>query len=905
MVEEQFVGRAAETALLDHHFDQARDGQGQLVLVVGPSGIGKTALIRHALRRWDARTVWVSGDPSEVTLAGGVLDQLASQLGVPGVFDVEISESSAASPLGAGKILLDAIGAGSIGSPLVVVVDDANWADDLSLKALTFAFRRMQSSPVLGIVVTRPDAAVHLPSGLSNAAVATGDRIDLGRFNLDDVAQLAQAITKSALNRRAIDRLYSHTDGVPLHVRELLHDLPVIALQSPGTVLPAPRSVEVLVLSRLARSARETEQLVVAAAVLGDRCQLTDAATLAGLTDSLSALEEAEDLGLLVQFDTTQGRACGFAHTLLRTAVYRDLGVARRAELHRKAAALTTGPASLEHRLLGCAGADPVLAADLEAQADNDLRMGQIAEAVRHLLATVRVDSSAEQRDQRLMRAVTLLLELGEVGHAREYLAEVVAMAPGGERSLILGRMAMLSGDHQEAEQLLVQAWNGTDLHTDGPKDSAAEAACDLAQLLLGQQRVTDATHWADRAVDMAAGSLQRASAQVMSATCVALTGDLQKARATLQELLDQADHGSAQLLFRAGLGTLLMWSDDLEDAATQLGIASAASGSPHFALSHRLMAQVMAIHVDYRRGRWSEASERGDRLTRRHRRLRSAMVAGESERRCGAPARRPGELGERRLPEPKRPSHRRTVPASSTSSTPALHLAFAQDDPETVRSLVSPLHEALPIFERFEPSLLGFWPLYVHSLVRLGEVEAAESVLVPFERLAKLRARRSTMAIAARVRGCLEAARRETDAAKSAFEASLGYLCGLAMPFEEALTRLEYGRHLRRIGQRRSAVRELSAARQNLVRLDAAPFLRVVDIELGAEPNQSPSVAGSPLTPRQRMVAQAVIAGKSNREIASELYVSIKTVEFHINQILTRLGVDSRTDIGSALRSS
>ena len=904
MVEEQFVGRAAETALLDHHFDLARDGQGQLVLVVGPSGIGKTALIRHALRRWDARTVWVSGDPSEVTLAGGVLDQLASQLGVPGVFDVEISESSAASPLGAGKILLDAIGAGSIGSPLVVVVDDANWADDLSLKALTFAFRRLHSSPVLGIVVTRPDAAVHLPSGLSNAAVATGDRIDLGRFSLDDVAQLAQAITKSALNRRAIDRLYSHTDGVPLHVRELLHDLPVIALQSPGTVLPAPRSVEVLVLSRLARSARETEQLVVAAAVLGDRCQLTDAATLAGLTDSLSALEEAEDLGLLVQFDTTQGRACGFAHTLLRTAVYRDLGVARRAELHRRAAALTTGPASLEHRLLGCAGADPVLAADLEAQADNDLRMGQIAEAVRHLLATVRVDSSGEQRDQRLMRAVILLLELGEVGHAREYLAEVVAMAPGGERSLILGRMAMLSGDHQEAEQLLVQAWHGTDLHTDGSKDSAAEAACDLAQLLLGQQRVTDATHWADRAVGMAAGSLQRACAQVMSATCVALTGDLQKARATLQELLDQADHGSAQLLFRAGLGTLLMWSDDLEDAATQLGIASAASGSPHFALSHRLMAQVMAIHVDYRRGRWSEASSAATDLLDVIEDFDQQWLLPRANAAAALPLAAQGNWDT---------AIARTEAAIASEDGASFvdvinartALAFAQDDPETVRSLVSPLHEALPIFERFEPSLLGFWPLYVHSLVRLGEVEAAESVLVPFERLAKVRARRSAMAIAARVRGCLEAARRETDAAKSAFEASLGYQRGLAMPFEEALTRLEYGRHLRRIGQRRSAVRELSAARQNLVRLDAAPFLRVVDIELGAEPNQSPSVAGSPLTPRQRMVAQAVIAGKSNREIASELYVSIKTVEFHINQILTRLGVDSRTDIGSALRSS
>jgi ATP/maltotriose-dependent transcriptional regulator MalT len=904
MVEERFVGRVHETALLDHHFDQARDGRGQLVLVVGRSGIGKTALVRHALRRWDANTVWVSGDPSEVTLAGGLLDQLASQLGVPDAFEIGLSEPSPASPLGAGKILLDAVRASSIDRPLVVAVDDANWADDLSLKALTFAFRRVQSSPVLGIVVTRPDAAVHLPSGLTNAAVTNGDRIDLGLFSLDEVAQLAQAITESALSRRAVSRLYSHTDGFPLHVHELLHDLPVVALQSPGTALPAPRSVEVLVLSRLARSARETEQLVVAAAVLGDRCRLTDAATLAGLSDSLPALEEAEDLGLLVQFDATQGRACGFAHTLLRTAVYRDLGVARRAELHRMAATLTTGPAALEHRLLGCAGADPVLAADLEAQADDDLRRGRIAEAVRHLLATAKVDASGEQRDQRLMRAVTLLLELGEVGHAREYLAEIVAMAPGGERSLILGRMAMLSGDHEEAEQLLVQAWSVTDLLTDGSKDSAAEAACDLAQLLLGRQRVTDATHWADRAVDMAAGSLQRACAQVMSATCVALTGDLQKATATLQNLLDEADHGSAQLLLRAGLGTVLMWSDDLEGAAIQLGIASTASGSPHFPLFHRLMAQVMAVNVDYRRGRWSEASSGATELLGVIDDFDQEWLLARANAAAALPLAAQGNwvtanaYTEAAIASEDGASFVEVINARAA-------LAFARDDPETVRSIVSPLHDALPIFEHFEPSLLGFWPLYAHALVRLGEVESAESVLVPFERLAQTRSRRSSLAIAARVRGCLEAARREADAAKSAFETSLLYLGGLAMPFEEALTRLEYGRHLRRMGQRRSAVRELSATRQTLVQLGAAPFLRVVDMELGAEPNQSPTRSGSPLTPRQRMVAQAVIAGKSNREIANELYVSIKTVEFHINQILTRLGVDSRVDIERALRSS
>ncbi len=904
MVEEQFVGRVTETALLDHHFDQARDGQGQVVVVVGPSGIGKTALIRHAVRRWDARTVWVSGDPSEVTLAGGLLDQLAIQLGVPDVFEVELSESSPASPLGAGKILLDAIGCNSIDNPLVVVVDDANWVDDLSLKALTFAFRRLQASRVLGIVVTRPDAAVHLPTGLTNAAVTKGGRLDLGRFSVDDVAHLAQALTERALNRRAITRLYSHTDGIPLHVRELLHDLPIAALQSPGTVLPAPRSVEALVLSRLARSARETEQLVVAAAVLGDRCRLTDAATLAGLSDSLPALEEAEDLGLLVQFDTPQGRACGFAHSLLRTAVYRDLGVARRAELHRRAAALTTGPVALEHRLLGCAGADPVLAADLEAQAEDDLNKGRIAEAVRHLLGTIKVDPSAEQRDRRLLRAVTLLLELGEVGHAREYLAEIVALAPCGERHLILGRMAMLSGDYREAEELLVQVWDGTDLDTDGSKDSAAEAACDLAQLLLGQQRVADATLWADRAVGMAAGSLQRACAHVMSATCMALIGDLQKARATLQDLLDESDHGSAQLLLRAGLGTVLMWSDDLEDAAIQLGIASAASESPHFALSHRLMAQVIAINVDYRRGRWPEASSAATELLGVIEDFDQQWLQARANAAAALPLAAQGNWETAN-------AHTEAAIASDDGASfvevlnARTALAFAQDDAEAVRTIVSPFQDALPIFERFEPTLLGFWPLYAHSLVRLGDVEAADSVLVPFERLAQTRARRSALAIAARVRGCLEAARRNAGAATSAFEASLRHQRGLTMPFEEALTRLEYGRHLRRMGQRRSAVRELSAARQTLVRLSATPFLRVVDIELGAEPNQSSSMAGSPLTPRQRMVAQAVITGKSNREIASELYVSIKTIEFHVNQILTRLGVDSRADIGRALRSA
>ena len=155
-------------------------------------------------------------------------------------------------------------------------------------------------------------------------------------------------------------------------------------------------------------------------------------------------------------------------------------------------------------------------------------------------------------------------------------------------------------------------------------------------------------------------------------------------------------------------------------------------------------------------------------------------------------------------------------------------------------------------------------------------------------------------MAAAARVRGCLAAARQLPAAARTSFAESIGNLTGLGMPFEEALTRLDHGRFLRRVGQRRAALRELSEARSLFAALGARPFLARCDAELGADTRAGPAAA--PLTGRQLAVAQAVALGKSNREIARDLYISLKTVEFHVSQILTRLGVDSRAQIAGVL---
>jgi DNA-binding CsgD family transcriptional regulator len=177
--------------------------------------------------------------------------------------------------------------------------------------------------------------------------------------------------------------------------------------------------------------------------------------------------------------------------------------------------------------------------------------------------------------------------------------------------------------------------------------------------------------------------------------------------------------------------------------------------------------------------------------------------------------------------------------------------------------------------------------------------------VLRPFEELTRLRARRSAMAAAGRARGFLEAARQRPDAARAALTGSVENLEGLIMPFEEAQARLEYGRFLRHIGQRRRAARELSAARSLFAALGARPFRDRCDSELGHDARSLPLDSQPPLTPRQLIVARAVASGKSNRDIATELYISVKTVEFHVNQILMRLGVDSRAEVAMALAAS
>jgi DNA-binding CsgD family transcriptional regulator len=174
--------------------------------------------------------------------------------------------------------------------------------------------------------------------------------------------------------------------------------------------------------------------------------------------------------------------------------------------------------------------------------------------------------------------------------------------------------------------------------------------------------------------------------------------------------------------------------------------------------------------------------------------------------------------------------------------------------------------------------------------------------VLGQFTRLARERVRAQSIAGAERVRGTLDAALGHADDAEVSFVSSLAILDELSLPFERALTELEYGRFLLREGFNRAAIWQLEAARERLVELEARPFIAEANRALAqcglAETGVGGHAARWRLTPQEVSVARLVATGRTNRQVADELVVSIKTVEYHLANVYGKLGIRSRQEL-------
>ncbi len=900
---EPFVGRGAELAVLDRQLERVANGHGGFVLLAGPAGSGKSALARHFAATRQARSIFVSGDADETALSGGLCEQIARRLAGPQALTLrDLLKSQPADALYLGSALLDALRAQLGEYPLAVVVDDAQWGDELSLKSISFAARRLASDPVLCIAITSSADVGALPPGLVRLAVDRGSRLDLSGLTRDDVMALARQSGAGRLPSRAAQRLRDHTDGLPVYVCELLHDLPASVLRAPGTILPAPRSLTDLIAARLAACREDTERLVVAAAVLGSGCTLADAAALARLTDPLAALAEATSRHLLAERENLDGQLCEFPHEIVRAAVYRGVAVDRRASLHQDAVALRPGSAGLTHRVAGRRGTDESLARDLVAQARADLAAGLAREAAGHLLASIQVTGPGPARDARLVSAVQILADLGDAAAASSYAGQIIHMPESVDRTAVLARLAVLAGDSGRGAELLAAAWQVA-----GPEDgrsghALAATACELALLLLRQRRGTDALCWAERAAAAAPSGLIRACSKVVAATCLAMGGRLDLGRALLEAELAGGLQGPGAALTRAGLATLLVWDDELDAACSSVSAALEQAAVTRLPLAHVLEARLLEVTLRVRRGSFDEAISAAEQLVSLAEDLDQGWILSRAYAAAVVPyaVRGQWQRAARHI-EAAVDAARGTNSAALDLVSARVSLAFARDDLDGIIAAAEPLTADLALIGELEPALLGFWPLFVQALVRAGRTDEAEQALLPFERLATTRSRRSAVGIAARARAVIEAARQHHDLARDWFLASIESLSEVGMPFEEALTRLEYGRFLRRQSQPRAAQREIGQARQAFALLSARPFLTWCDQEAGGQ--AGPAGQGElPLTPRQLAVAQAVAVGKSNRQVATDLYVTVKTVEFHVTQILSRLGIDSRGEIARAL---
>src|ERR1017187_5456804 len=289
-----FVGRQSELRILGDRLAAAEMGHPQVVYVEGEAGGGKSTLLSRFLSSLsNAVVLEVAGDEAETLLSYGIIDQLQ-----PGA-----QTEPGTDPMAVGARLLDLLDRlRADGQGVVLVIDDLQWADRPSSRAVLFALRRLRADKVLAIVSTRV-------GGLADpgwARFAGGDsrvtRIRLGGLSPDDLTELASVLGLGVLSQRGASRLAAHTEGNALYCRALLEEIGIAGLSAPGDRgLPAPRQLSAVILARVAALPSTAQSFLAAASVLGQHAPMPAIVSVARLPDAQNEVDAAFAAGLLTE----------------------------------------------------------------------------------------------------------------------------------------------------------------------------------------------------------------------------------------------------------------------------------------------------------------------------------------------------------------------------------------------------------------------------------------------------------------------------------------------------------------------------------------------------------------------------------------------------------------------------
>jgi DNA-binding CsgD family transcriptional regulator len=893
------VARETECARIESLIDAARRGESGSIVVTGEPGVGKTALLRHAAASATGlRVLRTEGVEPEADLPFAGLHRLL--LPVAGMLDsvssVQADALRGALGLGPGRGERLLVGAGVLSllaeaaerdGGLICLVDDAQWLDRESAEALTFAARRLDAEGVVLIFAAR-EADGFRPPGI--------ERMPLPGLGPDAAATLLRRAGLEAAPA-VVERLVGACDGNAL---ALLETAAGLAPAQRGGVRPLPAELPMgerireALLARVESLPEPTRRLLLLAAIEPSASigVLAEAAAELGL--DLSALEPAEEAGV-VEVHVSGVR---FTSPLLRSAVESHAPFVRRRAAH---AALATALAAERpdrwawHRAAIADGPDPVLADELERSAERARARSGFAATASALERSADLTSDRPKRERRLVAAATAAWEAGLTDRAAALLTKVEKLEPGdvnrARATALRGVMETHLGRPAAAVPVLRDA--ATALAVDDPEAAtealicAVEAAAiagdfshlaplaDLAESLMHGPAMPISgllrgMAWITR------GDPARASEPLRRFTeHVAETGDARRIAWGAIAALYRGDTAEALRLYdravdrarRTGMLTMLPWLLEnralLESAAGEVALAEAdATEALRLATELALprspvLALATLVNVAGFRGDTEEFAARRARALEAAERHGLGITVGlvramELEL----------ALGQGRVDDAARR---------------AAELARAGAD----------LHPMIPIVTT---------PDRTEALVRSGRSMPAGELAV-YQAWTAASDGAHHAPLVARCRA-LTAAPEDAD---RHFRDALDLYESVDRPYDEARTRLLFGEHLRRRRQVSQAREQLRTAVETFGRLGCRLWAERARAELraaGESIGPADVDAFAELTAQELQIVRLVGQGMSNRQVAGQLFLSPRTVEYHLYKVYPKLGITSRVEL-------
>ncbi len=899
---------------LEKLLDAARQGRSGALVLTGEPGIGKTALCRaatemaHGVQVLSARGV---SSESELTFAGLV------ELFAP-VFDVvaglpsrqrtamqgalALGPAGDVDPLAVGVATLGLLAAVAEQGPVLCVVDDLQWVDVSSAQALTFAARRLKAEGVAMVFANRLDDELGGPPLELETLVLTG-------LSAAAATEVLRNAAGAAVNVEVARSLHASTLGNPLALVELPGLLSAGQLEGSEPLeepLPPGPTTERAFRRRIAELDPDTRTALVAAAASGgDELDVVIAA-LRDLNLAPTSLEPAEEAGII---NVDHGRV-EFRHPLLRSAAYHGAPSYNRRKAHAAlAGALAATDARRPWHLAAAAlGPDAAISDALEALGVDARRRGARAGAARALHRAAQLTSDPDIRARRLGEASADLNLAGLPSRALALSSEALSQACGDELhagiEFVHSSLLMLVGRPNESHRRLMAEAARFEPSEPG-RASILQMGAVAPCYLVGDGRLAYRTAEQAHSCARRVGGPLEVFADAVLAQALVIRGDFTRGRRLLEKclpLLMEADPiwGPHSVISQTVCITYI-WIEQFDTARKLLeriieaARAADVPGLLPFPLS-------VLGELDFRTGAWDAAySGLHEALELAHQtgqsvhipRLLAGVARVEAQRgqdeECRAHIAESVAMG----------AQSESLRASQINADEIIGLLnFARDRIPSALVRLERLARVLHDEEVGEPSLLGAAPERIEALARTGQTHEANAALADFERHAAHTQSSWGQAAAARCRGLTAS----PETAEEYFEEALRWHDQVPLPFERARTELSYGECLRRAKQRANARPHLRRALETFQHLRANPWIDRAERELAAtgqtaRRRRDPSTAEK-LTPQELRVALAVAQGASNRDVATALFLSPKTIEFHLGSVYRKLSIRSRTEL-------